>query len=142
MIQQKIRKLSPAPTVVWAFLLLWTSSCYSRRELIYLQDPTFSDEYPTQIKNRRPTYRLQVNDVLHVDIQNPDTESAQFFNYGQQQNPGFGGQPNFFLRGHSVDQEGFVTVPLIGKVKVQELTVDEAKTYFSKKWISFEEYYR
>ena len=108
-------------------LLLWMSSCYSRKELVYLQDPTFSDEYPTQIKNRRPTYRLQVNDVLHIDIQNPDAESAQFFDYGQQQNPGFGGQPNFFLQGHSVDQEGFVTVPLIGKVKVQELTVDEAK---------------
>ena len=122
-----IKETSPTTAIAWALLLVCLSSCYSRRELIYLQDPTFSGEYPTQIKNRRPTYKLQVNDVLHIDIQNPDTESAQFFNYGQEQMQAFGNQPNLFVQGHSVDEGGYVTVPLVGKVKVEDLTVDEAK---------------
>lgn len=127
MIERKIGKLTPSSTLTWALLLLWMSSCYSRKELIYLQDPTFSNEYPTQIKNRRPTYKLQTNDVLHIDIQNPDTESAQFFNYGQEGMQAFGNQLTLFVQGHSVDEGGYVTVPLVGKVKVEDLTVDEAK---------------
>ena len=42
------------------------SSCYSRKNLVYLQDPGFSSEYPTLIKNRRPVYKLQANDVLNM----------------------------------------------------------------------------
>ena len=112
---------------LYFLLLVWLTSCYSRKELVYLQDPTFSDEYPTQIKNRRPTYKLQANDVLHIDIQNPDSETAQLFNYGQQQMNAFGNQSTLFVTGHSIGEDGFVTVPLIGKVKVLDLSVDEAK---------------
>lgn len=122
-----IAKTSPSTAIAWVLLLVCVSSCYSRKELIYLQDSTFSGDYPTQIKNRRPTYKLQINDVLHINIQNPDTESAQFFNYGQEQMQGFGNQSNLFIQGHSVDEGGYVTVPLVGKVKVEDLTVDEAK---------------
>ena len=127
----RISKLSftlHAHTTLYLLMLVWLSSCYSRKELIYLQDTSFSDEYPTQIKNRRPAYKLQVNDVLHIDVQNPDAETAQYFNYGQQEMRGFGNQSNLFIMGHSIGEEGFVTVPLIGKVKVIDLTVDEAKT--------------
>lgn len=127
----KIRNLSfvtQSQTIIYLVVLLWLSSCYSRKELIYLQDTSFSGEYPTQIKNRRPAYKLQVNDVLHIDVQNPDVETAQYFNYGDQEMRGFGNESNLFIMGHSIGEEGFVTVPMIGKVKVIDLTVDEAKT--------------
>ena len=119
--------VTPSRATAYFLILVWLSSCYSRKELVYLQDSSFSDEYPTQIKNRRPTYKLQVNDVLHIDVQNPDTETAQYFNYGQQEMRGFGNESNLFIMGHSIGGEGFVTVPMIGKVKVVDLTVDEAK---------------
>ena len=112
---------------IYVLVLIWLSSCYSRKELIYLQDAGFSSEYPTQIKNRRPTYKLQVNDVLHIDIQNPDSEAAQLFDYGQQQMGGIANEPNLFVTGHSIGEDGLVTVPLIGKVKVVDLSVGEAK---------------
>lgn len=112
---------------IYSFVLIWLSSCYARQELIYLQDETFSSEYPTQIKNRRPTYKLQANDVLHIDIQNPDMETAQYFNYGEQEMRGFGNQSNLFVTGYSVDESGYVTIPLVGKVRVVDLTIDEAK---------------
>lgn len=123
------RRLFPVKlkTSIYFIFLVWLSSCYSRKELIYLQDNSFSNEYPTQIKNRRPTYKLQVNDVLYIDVQNPDNETAQIFNYGQQEMRGVSNQSNLFVMGHSIGEDGFVTVPLIGKVKVVDLTVDEAK---------------
>lgn len=116
-----------AKTSIYFILLIWLSSCYSRKELIYLQDNSFSNEYPTQIKNRRPTYKLQVNDVLYIDVQNPDSEAAQMLNYGQEQMRGVANQSNLFIMGHSIGENGFVTVPSIGNVKVVDLTVEEAK---------------
>ena len=127
---QMYRKNVLSTTSRWAMYMLafaWLTSCYSRQQLIYLQDSGFSSEYPTQIKNRRPEYRIQENDVLHVDIQNPDTETAQYFNYGNNENNNFGAESVLFINGYSVDEEGFITIPLVGNVKVVGLTVDEAK---------------
>ena len=117
----------PGWVVVFLLISVCLSSCYSRRNLVYLQDPSFSSEYPTLIKNRRPVYKLQVNDVLNIDVQNPDTETAQYFNYGEEGLRGFGNQSNLFVTGNVVDEDGYVTVPLIGKVKVVDLTIDEAR---------------
>lgn len=114
-----------------AFLLLVVAvavtSCYSKKELVYLQDKNFSTLYPTQIKNRRPDYKIQPNDVLYVTIQNPDTETYSFFNVGNETIGSRGGnEATLFLLGHSVNQEGSISIPLLGKIKVVNLTLDEA----------------
>lgn len=103
-------------------------SCVSRKELVYFQDNSFSTDYPTQIKNRRPDYRIQPNDVLNVTIQNPDNETSAFFNYGNQEGArGYGSESLLYLMGFNVDKDGFISIPLIGKVKVQNLTVEECQ---------------
>lgn len=103
------------------------TSCYSKKELVYLQSPEYSSLYPTQIKNRRPDYKIQPNDVLYVTIQNPDTETYQFFNQGNQtMNQRGGNEASLFLLGYSVNQNGMITLPLLGKIKVENLTLIEA----------------
>nr|WKN34680.1 polysaccharide export protein [Tunicatimonas sp. TK19036] len=103
-------------------------SCVSKKNLVYLQDDSFSSDYPTQIKNRRPDYRIQPNDVLHVTIQNPDNETSAFFNYGNQDTgQGYGSESVLYLMGFNVDKDGFISIPLIGKVKVQNLTIEECQ---------------
>lgn len=114
-----------------AFLLLIiaaaATSCFTKKELVYLQDKEFSSLYPTQIKNRRPEYKIQPNDVLHVNIQNPDTETYAFFNTGNQEmGPRGGNEAILYIMGYSVNQEGSINIPLMGKVKVANLTLEEA----------------
>ncbi|MEQ9441032.1 MAG: polysaccharide biosynthesis/export family protein [Cyclobacteriaceae bacterium] len=124
---QKLRKILRASTTL--FLILGALfSCVSKKSLVYLQDDNFSTEYPTQIKNRRPDYKVQPNDVLHVTIQNPDNETSAFFNYGNQEGArGFGSESVLYLMGFNVDKDGFIGIPLIGKVKVQNLTIEECQ---------------
>ncbi len=102
------------------------SGCYSSKELIYLQDEEFNNQFPTLIKNKRPEYRIQPNDVMHVNIQNPDTETSVYFNFGNQEMRGFGNPSVFYITGFSVNADGNVKIPLIGDVKVVNLTLDEA----------------
>ena len=126
-------------TTIYFLLLVWLSSCYSRKELIYLQDNSFSDEYPTQIKNRRPEYKIQVNDVLHVNVQNPDVETAQYFNYGSGTTnmQVFGNPSTLYITGYPVSDEGYISVPLIGNVKVEGLTITEARTLLQQEVSKF-----
>lgn len=108
-------------------IVVAVSSCYSKKELVYLQNKEFSSLYPTQIKNRRPEYKIQPNDVLHVNIQNPDTETYSFFNIGNQEmGPRGGSEAVLYLIGHSVNQEGNISIPLLGNIKVANLTLEEA----------------
>lgn len=107
-------------------VLLFLTGCFSGKELIYLQNDEFNEQYPTLLKNKRPVYRIQPNDVLHVNIQNPDTETSVYFNFGNQEMRGFGNPSVFFITGFSVNNAGEVKIPLIGKVKVENLTIDEA----------------
>ena len=73
-------------------------------------------------------YRIQPNDILHVTIQNPDNETSAFFNYGNQEGArGFGSESILYLMGFNVDKDGFISIPLIGKVKVQNLTIEECQ---------------
>ena len=110
---QKLRKILRASTTL--FLILGALfSCVSKKSLVYLQDDNFSTEYPTQIKNRRPDYKVQPNDVLHVTIQNPDNETSAFFNYGNQEGArGFGSESVLYLMGFNVDKDGFIGYFLI-----------------------------
>lgn len=107
-------------------VLAFLSGCYSSKELIYLQSDEFSSDYPTLIKNKRPDYRIQPNDVLQVNIQNPDSETSVFFNFGNQEMRGFGNPAIFYSTGFSVDKDGFVKIPLIGTVQIENLTIEEA----------------
>ncbi len=108
-------------------LVIAISSCVSKKELVYLQNNEFSSLYPTEIKNRRPEYRIQPNDVLHVTIQNPDAETYSFFNPGNQEmGPRGGNEAILFLMGYSVNSAGTINIPLLGQVKVVNLTMEEA----------------
>lgn len=109
------------------FIVVAVTSCYSKKELVYLQSKEFSTLYPTQIKNRRPDYKIQPSDVLYVTIQNPDTETYSFFNVGNENFGARGGnEAMLYLLGHSVSQEGYITIPLLGNIKVSDLSLDEA----------------
>lgn len=110
----------------YLILALFFSSCYSSKELVYLQNDEFNEEYPTAMQNNRPAYRLQPNDVLHVDINNPDAEANTLVNFGDDQLRNINSPAMLYVIGYSIDSDGFIHVPLIGKVKVENLTIEEA----------------
>jgi polysaccharide export outer membrane protein len=110
-------------------MLALLSGCYSSKELIYLQSEEFNTEYPTLIKNKRPEYRLQVNDVLQIDVRNPDPTTTAMFSKNEG-NVANGNVNNafLFLSGYSIGDQGHINIPIVGKVKVDGLTVNEAET--------------
>lgn len=119
-------------------LLLFTtimlfSSCGNYKRFTYLQ--TLRPEVDTLFQQNFTKYKLQPADVIYVkilsldksiiDMFNPDLAASSSLYYG---NTGGG----MFLFGHSVDLEGYIILPILGKVHVAGLTIDEAKQNLQK----------
>ncbi|GMQ29529.1 polysaccharide biosynthesis/export family protein [Algoriphagus confluentis] len=121
------------------FLLLFTvlfASCIPNRKVIYLQNESNNPslEPGNRIPYQMVKYALQFNDIVDVQVITNDeiirngfniTKTDVSPNLGMQQ--GQGGGDVYYMTGYTVDEDGMIELPLLGKVKVGNLTLDEAK---------------
>lgn len=137
------------------------TSCVRNRDYIYLQSPTekaYWDASPLKSKSQRKAlkamqaadssvfvpyldpeeYLLQFNDILRVDIKSFDDKANQLFNAFNSQNinmggmmAGQGGDP-YFMFGYSVDDSGYLELPVLGKIKVVGMSILQAQAAVQK----------
>jgi polysaccharide biosynthesis/export protein len=113
-------------SVIIAIILF--SSCNYKR-FTYLQ--TSKPETDTLYKQNFILYKLQPADILYVRVSCLDKNVTEMFNQDVISNFGSYAGGMFFV-GHSVDLEGNVNLPILGKVNIAGLTIDEAKQKIEK----------
>lgn len=122
--------------------LLVSSSCTKR--LYYLRDvvadKTLSEaEYEEQDID----YRITKYDILKVNIKSINSEVSSYFNSlygssGRNNNQNFGQNNNqqegggFYFNGYTVNDSGYIELPIIGNVKVVDKTIPEATKYIQE----------
>lgn len=104
------------------------ASCVPQKKMLYLKDAemvaeNISKEY---VNDRTVDYRLQPGDNLYIHVVNTiDERSAASINGDVR---GYlSSDANIYLQTTTIDKEGCVEMPLVGKIEVKNLTVDEAK---------------
>jgi len=109
------------------FLLLIFSSCTTQKQLTYLQD---IDTIPHRVfpRQENPDYKIQKGDILYVKISSLDPRVNEIYNpnFSQNQVNMFNNDQSLYIYGYSVNDTGYVEIPLIGTLKVEGLTVNEA----------------
>lgn len=117
----------------WPISLLLLCSCLSYKNQIYFKSDEFTEGKPTLIKNEPLEYRLQPNDVLSIKVQSLDPQVSNFFNIDNTSIQRIGNDPaSLYLSGYSIDDQGFVTLPTVGKLMVKNLTIHEAQDLVQK----------
>jgi polysaccharide export outer membrane protein len=82
----------------------------------------------------RPHYKLQVNDILSINVRSYSEEANKAFNQNSNLNMGMGANESFFfLNGYTVSPDGNIEVPVLGKVFVLGLTIEEIQEVFQRK---------
>lgn len=122
-----MNRLLRASLLVFLGIVL-TTSCVSRKKLTYLQSEVQTDSLTFQLE--RTDYRLQVNDIVNIDIRSLDPNANMIFNAnnGQQQMMNAqAGDLIFYLQGYSVDNQGKIDLPVLGELYVVGLTINELK---------------
>ncbi|WP_111709662.1 polysaccharide biosynthesis/export family protein [Lutibacter citreus] len=105
-------------------LLVATSSCVSKKKMIYFQnDEVITNEL---LKNYAP--KIQSDDILNITVNGFDPETAKPFNLYQGGDQASSTKSITYL----VDIEGDITFPILGKIPVAGLTTNELKNWFIK----------
>lgn len=104
------------------FVLL--SACVSQRKTVYVQSSKENLENNNNWSGNKKTIRIDAFDLLYIKIITIDQPEYNFFNQGVQSEQF--SESSLAIIAYSVDELGFVNMPVIGKVKVKDLTLDEA----------------
>lgn len=109
-------------------LLLLVSSCLAKKELVYLQNPNLKENVPTEFQTRFSAYNLQSNDVLSIKVLSVDPDMSNMFNIINPSNAfGVSDPGSMYLSGYTIDNEGFINLPTVGRLKVEGLTTAQTQ---------------
>lgn len=113
---------------IFLLMALAFSSCVPHSKMVYLQK---KEEHKDTLEFVRPDYFIKAGDILHIRVLTMDEESFLTFNnlesrgttsYSSRDN-----QISVYLHGYNVNEEGKITMPVIGAVSVSGITTEEAQ---------------
>lgn len=118
-------------------IIILLSSCTSQKNLVYFQNDNLKDtpdeqriEYNNEQNTNSPIYRLCAHDMLYIQITSSlDEETTKLFSGVNIQNSSYsqGTETGIYLNSYEVNEEGNITLPVLGAVNVLDLTIDQAK---------------
>jgi polysaccharide biosynthesis/export protein len=106
------------------------SSCVSQKKIKYLQQKSTSDTNSYFEEKKTGEYKIQPKDNMYIRIMSLDEKTNALFNSisPMMSQGGTGNQDaGLYLTSYTVSDEGYIEFPILGKVFVKELTVDQTK---------------
>lgn len=104
-------------------LIILSASCAPRRNLVYFSD-MIEKNADSQVIPENTEPKIQSNDLLSITINTLSTESNMMFaaTSNNINKNGF-----FEKEGYRVDKEGSINFPVLGKVNLKGLTIEQAQ---------------
>lgn len=104
------------------------ASCVPQKKMLYLKEAQMAAENQSinYVNERSVNYRLQPGDNLYIRFINTIDERSTVLLNGETTRT-VSSDAAIYLSSYTIDEEGFIEMPLIGKIELQNLTVDEAK---------------
>ena len=120
----KITKLGLA-ALLMAMLF---ASCVPQKKMLYLKEAQMAAENQSinYVNERSINYRLQPGDNLYIRFINTVDERTAAAMSGESTRT-LSSDASIYLQSYTLDEEGCIEMPLVGKIELLNLTVDEAK---------------
>lgn len=103
------------------------ASCITNKDVVYLQNKGTIISDSLAIKELSKPYRVQVNDILRINVKALDTELTTIFNpveTNTNANVSLGGA-NLYFNGFTIDLHGNIKFPVLGDINVLGFTIKE-----------------
>jgi polysaccharide export outer membrane protein len=106
------------------FTSVYFSSCVVHKDIVNFQGNSNTQSNIEKI-NKEP-YKVQINDILYIDLKSTDAKLVLLFNNStaSQVNTQYSESSTYFS-GYSVDKQGFITLPYLNKINVLGYTTME-----------------
>lgn len=109
-------------------------SCVPSKDLVYLKGNPFSTKKMKRITN--VPYKLQVDDIIHIDIKSTNKELVAVFNKQEVATSNAANQANAsaaYYTDYSVDNYGNIRLPILGEINVLGYTTLEIRKKIESK---------
>ncbi|BCY27285.1 polysaccharide biosynthesis/export family protein [Flavobacterium okayamense] len=128
--------------LIYIALIVFVSSCIPNKDLVYLQNKKGTEQSIEVNQAFSKPYKVQVNDILSVNIKALDQKLVDIFNPSSsgQQNTSMMSQNGLYFNGFTVDDHGNIRVPVLGEVNVLGFTIDEIRQTIEKRLL--DEYFK
>ena len=130
--------------LLYILVIGFVSSCIPNKDLVYLQNKKGTDQSIEVSQVFSKPYKVQVNDILSVNIKALDQQLVDMFNpsssNSQQQGQSMMTQNGLYFNGFTVDDHGNIRVPVLGEVNVLGFTIDEIRQTIENRLL--EEYFK
>lgn len=126
--------MKTAVVYVFTISLLIQFSCSNTQEITMLRDVSADRSIYELSPKEPPEYRIRPSDILYLKILTLEPEINEIFNPstpGNNNQTGtnqmYGTPVGQYLNGYIVDDDGTVSIPIIGKIEMAGLTLIEAE---------------
>jgi polysaccharide export outer membrane protein len=109
---------------LYLLLIVGLSSCVTTKQMTYFQGEPLSKSDIYKLNNE--AYRLQVNDILYIDIKAVNSEIVSLFKNEGSNSTG-SSQGGLYFTGYNVDRHGNIRIPYIGDLNVLGYTENEVR---------------
>lgn len=118
---------------------LLLTSCVPHKDTLYLEkNKDRVADIEINADAYKP-YRLQVDDILSIEIKSNNSKDVEIFNKKQGSATTQVNQDQLYFDGYQVDGFGNIRIPVLGSVNVQGQTIEEITKLLEKKLL--EEYF-
>ncbi len=120
----------------WIFLLLvlFTSSCVGYKKTLFFQGEQKTVATPDPLIK----YKLRIGDIIYIKFLTPDAKSSEMLDIDK---AAVAGSPaSIYFNNYSIDDSGYVDLPLTGKLYIKGYTimeVDSIVTEMTKVYFNF-----
>ena len=111
---------------------LVVTSCVPTKDLIYLQNKDNSKKSETISQVVSKPYRLQVNDIVSINIKALDQKLVTMFN-ASESTTAAKTDVGLYFDGYMINDHGNIRIPVLGELNVIGFTLDEVRLMIEKK---------
>ena len=119
--------------VIVLVISILASSCIPHKDTIYLQNKNTALDSLQIIIETQTAYRVQIYDILSVQVKSLDQENVQIINPVGDKSLVITGVERAYFDGFTVDLHGDIRIPTLGKIKVLGYTTEEIEQMIEKK---------
>jgi len=120
--------------VIFLIVSLLASSCMHNK-IRYILDKNEIPDTVYEYANVAPTYLIHKNDILSIKISSTNKEINAFFEIEKSQgnSSGSGQNNSYYLNGFTVNDTGYVVVPVLGSIFVEGKDMKEIQAIVQKR---------
>ena len=107
-----------------SLLVISFSSCSRLKDISYLRGVGYQTS-DSLIKTTYNLYKVQAFDVLYIRVSSINAEASEMFNTPVASNTNIISGIGNSILGYTVDLNGFIEIPVVGKIYVNNLTINE-----------------